>query len=238
MSKENKTKSKSWINRFIRTWVFKPYSLNFEKHREKIFIKFINPQIEDKILDLGGSDGRRMIFLASDYKSIVIADTSEKALIKAKETYGYNTVLLIEDEPLPFPDKFFDVVFCNSVIEHITIKTSANDRVSNKEFRERSLIKQRKFADEIRRVGKRYFVQTPYKHFFIESHAWFPSIIIYLPRRVKIKVIRFLNQFWIKKTSPDLNLLTKREMKSLFPECIQLKEKSLFMTKSLISIKN
>jgi SAM-dependent methyltransferase len=42
---------------------------------------------------------------------------------------------------LPFADNAFDVVFSNSVIEHVP------DHVA--------------FAEEIKRVGRRYFVRTP-----------------------------------------------------------------------------
>ncbi|HYN82703.1 MAG TPA: class I SAM-dependent methyltransferase [Gemmatimonadaceae bacterium] len=51
----------------------------------------------------------------------------------------------------------FDVVFSSSVIEHV------GDYAT-----------QRRMADEIQRVGKRYFVQTPNKRFPLEPHFLFP----------------------------------------------------------------
>ncbi|MEM2045934.1 MAG: class I SAM-dependent methyltransferase, partial [Candidatus Bathyarchaeia archaeon] len=49
---------------------------------------------------------------------------------------------------MPFKDKSFDVVFSNSVIEHVG---NYDD--------------QKMCAEEIRRVGKCYFVQTPNFYF-------------------------------------------------------------------------
>ena len=55
-------------------------------------------------------------------------------------------------------DGAFDVVFSNSVIEHV--ETYEN---------------QRRMAAEIRRVGRRYFVQTPNRHFPLEPHFLVPG---------------------------------------------------------------
>jgi ubiquinone/menaquinone biosynthesis C-methylase UbiE len=52
-----------------------------------------------------------------------------------------------------FKDHAFDVVFSNSVIEHVG------------DFSD-----QHRMANEIRRVGKRYFIQTQNRHFHIEQH--------------------------------------------------------------------
>lgn len=49
---------------------------------------------------------------------------------------------------LQFKEKEFDLVFSNSVIEHVG-----------------GFQDQMKAANEIRRVGKNYFIQTPNKYF-------------------------------------------------------------------------
>jgi hypothetical protein len=90
---------------------------------------------------------------------------------------------------LPFNDQELDIVFCSSVIEHVTVPKSDIYAYQHwREFREQSFQHQKAFADEIRRVGKRYFVQTPYKYFIIESHTWMPSVILcLLPRHTLIR---------------------------------------------------
>jgi hypothetical protein len=80
-------------------------------------------------------------------------------------------------------------------------------------------------------------VQTPYRYFWIESHSWLPLPIVFLPRKLLIPLLKLSARIWPKKTEPDWYLLTKKQMAELFPEAIQLTERSLLRTKSLISIK-
>ena len=96
---------------------------------------------------------------------------------------------------------------------------------------------QKRFAEEIRRVGKRYFVQTPYKYFPIESHTWTPFIIVFFPRRFQVALIKFLNRFWPKKTNPDWNLLTIQNMRQLFPDSQIITERSFGFVKSIMAIR-
>jgi len=219
--------------------IFKPYSVRFEKQRNAIVRKNIDLNLAKKVLDLGGGTGTRMRSLFPNRtEGIFIADISEEELQEANNKYGFETVLLDESGKIPFEDKYFDFVFCNSVIEHVTVdKDDIYKITSNKVFKEKSLSRQKILAEEIKRVGKTYFVQTPNKHFIIESHTWFPSFYVYLPRKIQIKVINLLNKYWIKSSGPDFLLLTFNDLKSLFSEAKIIREKSFFMTKSLIAIK-
>ena len=74
---------------------------------------------------------------------------------------------------LPFADGEFDLVFSNSVIEHL----------GSREQQER-------FAREVRRVGRRYFVQTPAREFPIEPHLLAP-FFHWLPGGVQRRVARY-----------------------------------------------
>lgn len=108
---------------------------------------------------------------------------------------------------LPFHDGAFDFVFSNSVIEHVADHAA--------------------FAAEIRRVGKRYFVQTPNKAFPFEPHVLTP-LVNYLPKRWQRRLYRnFTVWGWLARPDQayvdwfveDTNLLGRKEMKRLFPEC-------------------
>jgi len=218
----------------------KRFSNNARKKRGKLFKETLSPVEIDQLLDLGGGNGSHFNQIIDDdnIKNVTISDISESDLKYAKEKFGYRTSLLEESNELPFRDNEFDIVFCNSVIEHVTLpKKEIWTFKDTREFKKISLERQAEFSNEIRRIGKSYFVQTPNKYFIIESHSWLPGLIAFLPRNIQITIIRIFNRFWPKKTTPDWNLLTYNDMQKLFPDAIIYKEKSLGLTKSLIAIK-
>lgn len=106
---------------------------------------------------------------------------------------------------------------------------------SEKRFKGESLKRQREFSEEIKRITKQYFVQTPCKSFPIENNIWLP-LISWLPRNLLIPMLRFTNLFWIKKTSPDWHLLSKKQMQEMFNGAEILEEKSFGLTKSLMAV--
>jgi ubiquinone/menaquinone biosynthesis C-methylase UbiE len=127
---------------------------------------------------------------------------------------------------IQFPDLHFDVVFSNSVIEH----------VGNYSDQER-------MAGEVMRVGKRYFIQTPNKYFPIEPHFVFP-LYQFLPNTIQVWLLQNFKLGWIKRT-PDkekaretiksIRLLRKTEFEALFPQSKIWEEKFLGLTKSFIA---
>jgi Methyltransferase domain len=147
-------------------------------------------------------------------------------------------VLIPQDGKLPFPDGFFDIVYCSSVIEHVTIpKSEVWTLRSGREFRERSLAHQREFAREIQRVGRQFFVQTQYRWFVIESHSWLP-FFGWLPRRLLLPALKVARPFWPTRTNPDWYLLNRREFAGMFTDAKIRDEKWLGLTKSIMAIKS
>jgi len=90
---------------------------------------------------------------------------------------------------------------------------------------------------ELRRIGKRYFVQTPYKYFPVEPHSFLPFFIVWLPRRWQIKLLAFAGRYWIKHVQADFRLLTIREMRELFPDAEIVLERYCGLVKSIVAIK-
>jgi hypothetical protein len=132
---------------------------------------------------------------------------------------------------LPFRDQSFEIVFSNSVIEHV----GAPDQ-------------QRRFAEEIRRVGKRYWVQTPNRRFPVEQHLLTP-FVHWLPRSMqRAWVTKWTVWDWVERPSPDrrefyiqhflgdIRLLSDAELAALFPDAEILRERSFGWTKSLIAV--
>jgi SAM-dependent methyltransferase len=194
-----------------------------------------------RVLDLGGGNGAhiRAVLKGSSVKpaNVFVADIDEGALNDCAVRYGFTPVRIEETGRLPFSDRFFDIVFCSSVIEHVTVaKEEIWNITSGALFRTIARQRQREFAKEVRRVGKGYFVQVPYQWYPIESHSWLP-FFSYLPRFIQIPLMRFTNRFWIKQTIPDFHLLSESEMRSYFPDARILRERTLGLTKSLIAYK-
>jgi SAM-dependent methyltransferase len=132
---------------------------------------------------------------------------------------------------LPFVDGAFDVVFSNSVIEHL----STSDR-------------QQQFASEMARAGKRFYVQTPNRWFPVETHLLTP-LVHYFPKRWQAPLIRrwtvwsFLTgtrgdrkRFYIEHYLADVRLLDRGGLQTLFPQAAIVSERFLGFTKSLIAV--
>ncbi len=136
-----------------------------------------------KILDVGGTN----IF----WESIGFVNQGvgkvEITIMNVQENTAshpiFNSVVGDARNMKEFKDQQFDVVFSNSVIEHVG---DYNDQL--------------KMADEIRRVGKRYFVQTPNLYFPIEPHFVFP-FFQFLPLGFKVWLLTHFDLGWYEKNS-------------------------------------
>jgi SAM-dependent methyltransferase len=116
-----------------------------------------------------------------------------------------------------FADQEFDVVFSNSVIEHVG-----------------GYADQRRMAREIRRVGRRYFVQTPNRYFPIEPHYLYPFFQFY-PPALKRGLVRHLRLGWGNLAeATTIRLLSKRELLALFPGSRLYAERLFGLNKSFV----
>jgi Methyltransferase domain len=214
------------------------YSHRARSRRALLLHERLRPSPNQRLLDLGSEDGEHIASIVPWRANVVIADIDPDALHRGQVRHGFVTLELDESGRVPTGDGEYDIVFCSSVIEHVTIE---KDRVwevrDGREFRRLALERQQEFANEIRRIGHRYFVQTPNRWFWIESHTWLPGIVVLLPRPLLLRLLRLVNRYWAKTTMPDWNLLTANDMRRLFPDATIVRERSLGLTKSLIAIR-
>jgi 2-polyprenyl-3-methyl-5-hydroxy-6-metoxy-1,4-benzoquinol methylase len=120
---------------------------------------------------------------------------------------------------MPFTDGSFPVAFSNSVIEHVPKAQWPA------------------FAREIRRVAWRYYVQTPNRWFPIEPHYQVP-FFQFLPKRVRRALNRRFTLGWQPKGHwEEINLLSARELRRLFPDAEIRRERVFGLTKSLMAVR-
>jgi hypothetical protein len=206
--------------------------------RGQLFLDRLKPKADDRILDLGGGGGGYMAQTLPFRHNVTIADLDPGNLTMAADNYGFETLRLDGGETFPVADRAYDVVFCSSVIEHVTgPKDIVYDLAHAREFTASAKAAQANFAAEVRRIAKRYFVQTPYKYFPLEQHSFLPFFVVLLPRSWHMRLLRFLATRWFKPSQPDFRLLTIREMRVLFPDAEIVLERYCGLVKSIVAIK-
>ena len=197
----------------------------FRTRRMQEFVKRFQVTPGTRILDVGGTPSN---WLLADVRPSVTLLNMPRGQEQSEQGF---TFVSGDGCELPFPDQSFDIVFSNSVIEHVGAPAQ-----------------QRRFADEIRRVGKRYWVQTPNQRFPIEPHLLTP-FVHWLPRNLQQAwVTKWTVWDWVERPSPDrreyyiqhflrdIRLLSASELAALFPDAKILRERSLGCTKSLIAV--
>lgn len=208
----------------------------FQAQRANLFLDLVQPQHDIAILDLGGGSGHFPARIRDRIRARFTVADIESRHAHAAQGHGLHFVLLEEDGPLPFKDDEFDVVFCNSVIEHVTLpKELCLERMDQREWRSRSWDRQKQFADEIRRISKAYFVQTPHKGFPIEAHSWLP-FANWCSHNHMLALQQFADRFWFRRWRyVDWNLLGIEDLQSLFPDAQIYVERILGLPKSIIA---
>lgn len=129
--------------------------------RMQAFADQLGARPGDRILDLGGNI--EIWALARQAYRLTLLNTSEASAgtlrpwrlpVNGSE---WRTVVGDASDLGRFGDGSFDIVFSNSVIEHL----GEEDKVA-------------RFASEVRRVGRSYWIQTPAHSFPIEAHTGLP----------------------------------------------------------------
>lgn len=196
----------------------------FRARRMALLAKTVGLTGQTRVLDVGGTvDIWRLAPVMP--KLVLLNEARAQYEIGAGER-----VVLGDGASLPFADQSFDLVFSNSVIEHVG-----------------SRAQQARFAAEIARVGKQYWVQTPNRSFPIEHHLWTP-FVHWLPRSWQAAIVKRFSvwslvtnhkgeqrEFYLKHYLDSIRLLSASDLRELFPGSTIVRERFFGWTKSLIA---
>jgi hypothetical protein len=209
-----------------------------KRRRVELFVRTLNLGPKDRILDLGSEDGSYLSRYYPYPGNIVLADIELAPMQAGVQRYGLaGCVLLPQNGPFPMDDQEFDAVWCNSVIEHVTVSRKECEVADHGSFCARADEHQRRFAAEIERVGRSYFVQTPNLHFPIESHSWLP-FIQYLGQPQRQLLARKTSRYWVKQWRADFHLFNIQRLREHFPSATAyLTERAFGLPKSLIAVR-
>ncbi len=192
-----------------------------------IFEKLILPLPKPlRIVDVGGTETfwERMGYSGDNSLDILLLNLSEE------KTHSPNIKSIAGDarDMHQFRDGEFPVAFSHSVIEHVG---TYHD--------------QKQMANELQRVAKRYFIQTPNFHFPMEPHFLFP-FFQFFPLWLKVFMLRNFRLGWYNKISDkeeaikianSIRLLKKKELIELFPDATIHEIKFLGLTQSFVLYK-
>ncbi len=204
--------------------IYRPFQRYFRTKRMRQFRPLFGLTAETRILDIGGYEFNWMLLGFSPCVTLL-----NLSVPRERERESSFAWIVADGKRLPFKDGAFELVYSNSVIEHLG-----------------GIENQRLFAAEVRRVGQSYYVQTPDKWFFIEPHLITP-FIHWLPRRIQRLLLRNVTVWgWITRPTKqycesfmnEVRLLKRSDLQRLFPDADIIHERFLGLSKSIMAVKN
>lgn len=196
--------------------LLQPFQYKMRQARMKRFVDTMALKDGAKVLDLGGQPE----IWDSVNEPLYIACVNLPGIARA-EHETHHTIDYIEGDGCDlaqYADKEFDIVFSNSVIEHVG-----------------SVERQRAFASEVSRLAERYWVQTPSIAFPIEAHCGMPLWWFY-PKTLR----SFLIERWRRdlprwtEMVESTTVISKSELRQLFPDSKLMTERLIF-PKSIVA---
>jgi hypothetical protein len=193
--------------------------------RSAFFEKLIAPLVKPlRVLDVGGTEEFWQALGYGDRDDLWVTLLNVTAC--STSSPQFNSIAGDARDLSQFKRREFDVVFSNSVIEHVG-----------------DFVDQKRMADEVQRVGRRYFVQTPNRYFPIEPHFLFPffqflpeALQVYLLGRYRLGTYDIVtDRDYARELVREIRLLSLGEFRSLFPVASIYRERLLGLTKSFVA---
>jgi hypothetical protein len=187
-----------------------------QKHR--IFQDRLRPTPAMRILNIGATGAHLGLVeqfesFYEDRSRIVGGGISFAEAQDYRNSFPGVEAVVFDGCALPFSDKSFDIVYSNAVLEHLPSHAHVD-----------------RFAAEVQRVGKGWFVTTPNLWYPIEPHYHLP-FVQFLPEESQRRLVKALG----KVPYDHLRLLTRQEMRGLFTEGEVIASRVTFYPETIIA---
>jgi Methyltransferase domain len=186
--------------------------------KHKLFLELLRPTPQMRILNVGASGVHvglpEQLESFYEYRSQITGGGISFADVEDyQNSFPGVQAIVFDGCALPFIDQSFDIVYSNAVLEHLPGTKSVE-----------------RFAAEVQRVGKGWFITTPNFWYPVDPHYHLPFVQL-LPETFLRLLVRVLG-----KTPYDhLHLLTKKQLRRLFSAGEVLSPRVTFYPETLIA---
>ena len=193
------------VLKIVQPWV---------RRRRMRQLSLLNLKSGERVIDLGGTCA--IWEYVETPLDITIVNLPGVDVREAGQSHHRFHFVTGDATALDYPDDHFDVVFSNSVIEHVGGEQ-----------------KERDFAREVRRLAPAYQVQTPSIWFPLEPHTGVPFWWA-LPRGIRNRIIagwRTKLPEWSEMVE-GTTVITRRKLRDYFPDAKLITERVAGIPKS------
>ena len=180
--------------------IFRELHRRSRKKRHRLFIQLMHPTSNSMILNVGATGSNtglpeQLEYWYSPLEKVTGGGLFLHEALDYRASFPGVTPVVFDGCALPFPDKSFDIVYSNAVLEHLPERESVL-----------------RFAQEIQRVGRTWFVSTPNRFYPIDPHYHLP-FVQFLPQETQERLVTRLG----KVAYEHLDLLSRFDLRKLFP---------------------
>ena len=205
--------------------IYRPIIRHFRAARMRRFYHDMGVNGETTILDIGGTPFNWLLAVEIGLpapRQVVLANL--QAGTSALPNWMYS---IMRDATDLRGLNSFDLVFSNSVIEHLATWDN-----------------QLKMAHEVARIATRYWVQTPDPRFPVEPHYLAP-FVHWIQPRFRGPAVTLTPWYWVQRPSQqevekrirEIRMMSAKEMVIAFPGAEIITERVLGWPKALVAVK-
>jgi len=165
-----------------------------------MFLQLMRPTPQMRILNVGATGGHtglpeQLEYWYTPLQQVTGGGLSFDEVLDYRASFSGVTPVVFDGCALPFADKSFDIVYSNAVLEHLP----GPEHVA-------------RFAGEVQRVGRGWFVATPNRRFPVDPHYHIP-LVQFLSPQSQQRLVKNLG----KVPYEHLHLLNRGDLRRLFP---------------------